>query len=80
MKKKKKNKKFSTPVSEDTHFQADTLVEGDCSAFSQLRVFTAKNDSVVYSYREHFLYFPWENKKSQFYSKDCPPAAYHIER
>jgi len=81
MKKKKKNKKFSTlPDLEATPFKADTLVEGDCSAFSELRVFTAKNDSVVYSYREHFLYFPWENKCSKFYSKNCPPAAYHIER
>lgn len=77
---KKKKKKFNPVPVNDNTFEPDLLVEGDCPAYSTLRVFTAKNESVTYSFREHFLYFPWENKKSKFYSTECPPASFHLEK
>jgi hypothetical protein len=82
MKKKKKDKKPKTPVplQQPSSYEADPLVEGDNKDFLKLRVFSYKNESIVYSYKEHFLYFPWENKKSTQYSTDCPPACFHLER
>lgn len=83
MKKKKKDKKsFSkqVPPLQLSSYEADPLVEGDCKDYLKLRVFTYKNDSIVYPYKEHFLYFPWENKRSKQYSTDCPPASFHLER
>jgi hypothetical protein len=79
-KRKNKKKLLPSPVLQDISFSADPLIEGDCTQFNNLRVFTSKNDSVVYSFREHFLYFPWENKKSIQFSTDCPPASYHLEK
>jgi hypothetical protein len=86
MKKKKKKQHQPAqlhqpvPQSVDSSFIPDDLVEGDCPLFSQRRIFTSKNTNHQYSFREHYLYFPFENSKSKFYSTLIPPASYQLEK
>lgn len=79
-KKKKKKKEPARIDSTDQDFQPDPLVEGDNLNFDQERIFTSNQNTIKYTFREHFLFFPWENKKSKFYSINCPPAAFHLEK
>jgi len=61
-------------------FRPDPLVEGDSILFDTKRIFTVGQQTIQYTFREHFTYFPWENNKSKFYSQKCPPASYHLEK
>jgi len=85
---KKKKKKIITPskqqrspvTTSNDDFCPDPLVDGDSTSFNAVRVFCVKDKTIQYSFREHFLYFPWENEKSKSFSNMCPPAAYHLEK
>jgi hypothetical protein len=77
--------KIRTPNHADSEqsvddFRPDPLVEGDSILFDTKRIFTVGQQTIQYTFREYFTYFPWENKKSKFYSQKCPPASYHLEK
>lgn len=78
-KKKKKSAKPAKPV-DTNEFSPDPLVEGDRSSFDKTRIFCVKDSTISYTFREHYLFFSWENKYSKNYAPTCPPASYHLER
>lgn len=84
MKKKKKkpspSPNSSTNRSNVDDFHPDPLVEGDCKIFDTCRTFCVRDQSIQYTFREHYLFFSWENQKSRHYTPQCPPAAYHLEK
>lgn len=75
-----RHQNLSEPAPSVSAFRPDPLVEGDCTLFDNTRVFSVGQTTIQYSFREHYLYFPWENKKSKFYTTECPPASYHLEK
>jgi len=82
---RKKKKKTNKPVSSIRNtspddFCPDPLVEGDSPSFSNLRTFCVGEKTIQYTFREHFLFFSWENNKSKNFTQLCPPAAYHLEK
>lgn len=80
MRKKKKKTTVSTKRIEPNEFRPDPLVEGDSKSFDTKRIFVVKDNTISYTFREHYLFFSWENKFSKSYNQQCPPASYHLER
>jgi hypothetical protein len=75
-----KHQNQSESITSDTDFRPDPLVEGDSIVLDTTRIFSVGQSTIQYTFREHFLYFPWENKRSKFYTIKCPPASYHLEK